>query len=192
MIQIAEYTDYTEQPENSTGGKFLNLKAKGDKVNIRIAAKPITYFQHWVEGKPINCPDKATCTTCNELEALSPADAAKKENQDKKRKQVYVWPVIDRADGKAKIFKGGVQIFLGLRKYALSDKWGDPTTWDVVIEREELNPANYYSVVPDPDSRTVKITKEEQVEIDKLGSLVDSTVMGKEVLDEADTENLPF
>lgn len=192
MIKIAEHIDYTDQPEESGNGKFLTLKKKGDKVTIRIAAKPITYFMHWVNNKPYNCIDRATCTVCLELAPLSPDDLDKKENKDRKRKQMYVWPVIDRADGEAKVFKGGIQVFLGLKKYALNEKWGDPINWDVEIAREELNPANFYSVVPDPDSRSVKITKEEQVAVDKLGALVDSAVTAKEELNEEEVNDLPF
>lgn len=182
---MAEQVDYDYQPETS-GGKYLSLKNKGDKINIRIADKPISYFVHWVNNKPQRCDDPEDCKTCLE-EKSNP----KSFDPQQRRKQVFVWPVIDRKDGIAKIFKGGASIFLGLREYALNTKWGDPTKWDVEITRTEIRP-KYYSVIPDPDSRTVELTKEELTGVNKLAPLINEVVAGEQEDVDEEKEDLPF
>lgn len=184
---MATQVDYDYQAE-SGGGKFLNLKAKGDKVTIRLAAKPITYFVHWLDNKPVICEDKTTCQTCTIISGFTAEEMKKKENSDLRRRQVFIWPVIDRADGQAKVFKAGVGIFIAVGEFARDPKWGgaekDATLFDVTITRTEASPQNYYSVVPDPTSLNKEISEEEKKAVEKLGTLIDSVVSGSEEVSE--------
>lgn len=47
---ITAKTDYDYEPEN-TGGLWLRLKKKGDKIKIRLCDKPV-HFQRMWQGKP--------------------------------------------------------------------------------------------------------------------------------------------
>ena len=166
---MAEQVDYNYQPEVD-GGKFLNLKSKGEKIVIRLADKPISSFRHWINGKPLICEDKKTCETCNKTYNVSDAEVALKE----KRQQVFSWLVINRGDGEAYIFKGGIAIFRGISEYGKNPKWGDPINYDLEITRTEIKP-QYYSIVPDPGSIGTKLTKDELDKVAKLEPLLDFT-----------------
>ena len=177
----AQTVDYDYKPE-SGGGKFLNLKAKGDKITIRLADKPIAYFVHWLDGKPVICKDEKTCKQCVVLGSFTSEEMKKKENAQLRRRQTFLWPVIDRADGEAKIFKGGINIFLAIGEFALDPKWGgkekDATLFDITITRTEASLQNFYSVVPDPTSLGKLITDEEKKEVAKLQPLIEDAVEG--------------
>lgn len=192
---MAEKVDYDYKPE-SGGGKFLNLKAKGDKITVRLADKPVVYFVHWMDDKPVICEDKATCQTCVIIAGFTPEEMKKKENSQLKRRQTFVWPVIDRADGVAKIFKGGTGIFLSIAVFANDPKWGgaekDATKFDVTITRTETSMQNFYSVVGDPTSLGKEITKEEKADVEKLSTLIDSLTVSEDVEpDEVPSEGNP-
>lgn len=190
---MAEIVDYDYKPEVD-GGKFLNLKKKGDSITIRIANKPISFFVHWKDKKPSICARKVDCKTCNFVYSSA------EEAMDNKRKQVFAWGVIDRADGVAKIFKGGISIFQSIGEFANNPKWGDVTLYDLEITRTEISPANFYSVVPDPSSKGEELTKEEIAEVAKLDALLDFTTTQNRKDDEnapkgdeeVDEKDLPF
>lgn len=188
----AEQIDYNYVPEVD-GGKFLNLRAKGDKIDIRIASKPISYFVHWIDKKPKVCPDRKTCETCNKVYKSSQAEEAMAE----KLKQVFCWFVINRADGKAYIYKGGVGIFRSIAEYGKNPKWGDPMLYDLEITRTEIKP-QYYSVVPDPSTKGQELTAEELASTKELEPLMDftTTTDPKPVVEEQEEvpkeEDLPF
>jgi hypothetical protein len=92
------------------------------------------------------------------------------------KKERFAWLVIDRADGKIKVFVGGVSIYLGIRDLYNSEDWGDPTKYDITITRTEESPANYYRIVPSP--KKTELTDEERemiatTEIDLLKMFAD-------------------
>lgn len=186
---MAEIVDYDYNPETD-GGKFLNLKSKGDKITIRLAGKPISYFVHWIDNKPVMCEDKETCEHCLKVWGVSQAEEAIKQ----KRKQSFAWAVIDRADGVAKIYKAGIAVYRGIKQYGANPKWGDPTLYDIEIERTEVKP-QFYTVTPDPSTLGTSITKEEKAEIAKLDALLDFTTTKdrkEEKVEEVGDEDLPF
>lgn len=106
--------------------------------------------------------------------------------------------MIDRTTGRAYIFKGGIAIFTGIAEFGKNSKWGDPTNYDLEITRTEASPANFYSVVPDPDSKGVKLTDEEIAESSELDLLLDFTTSknvkesNQEVVTEEELKDLPF
>lgn len=188
---MAEYIDYNYSPEND-GGKFLNLKNKGDKIVIRIASKPVSYFVHWIDQKPIICPNKAECELCQKSYPATDSDQAAKE----KRKQQFVWLVINREDKQAYIYKAGYSVFSQVAEYGLNPEWGDPTNYDVQITRTEIKPM-FYAVMALPSSLSVKLTKQELADTAKLSELLDFTTTQNRKDSEKDEETvddakLPF
>lgn len=208
---MAQQVDYDYQPENG-GGKFINLKSKGDKVTMRLVDKPISYFVHWVEDKkPLVCDEPKDCEVCKFLDGLTSEELKLKANSQKRRRQTFIWSVIDRADGEAKLFKGGLNVFLAIGEFAKDPNWGgeekDATLFDVTITRTETSLANYYSVVPDPKSLSNNLTAEQKKAAAKLGPLIDAISTGeaaedisadvnpaseKKADEEEDTSDLPF
>lgn len=164
--------------EQSAGSKFLNLVKKGDQIKVRLATKPQSYFIHWVDGKPEGCTDEATCMVCAEIKLDDSEEGARK-----RRKQMFVWGVIDREDGEAKVYKAGMAIFREIAKYAKDESWGgtekDATKFDITITRTELSPQQYYTVVADPKSITQEITEEEKKKVDAISTLIDSVLPGE-------------
>jgi CRISPR/Cas system CSM-associated protein Csm3 (group 7 of RAMP superfamily) len=87
-----------------------------------------------------------------------------KEWEGKKREK-FAWVVIDRADGKAKVFTSGVSVYLTIKGYAENEDWGDPTKYDFTITRTEESTANYYRIVPSPNRSG--LSEEEIAEIER-------------------------
>jgi hypothetical protein len=190
---MPEEVDYEYKPEGAGSGKFLNLKTKGDKVTIRLCSKPIAYFVHWIEGKPQNCEGVNSCPICKELASLSQEDAKKEENAKKRRRQTFIWPVIDRSDGQAKIYKSGVSVFLAIAELAVNPKWGGPdkdaTRFDLEITRTEASLQNFYSIVPDPTSLGKELTEEEKKAAEELRPVMDTvSIMA---LESTEVETVP-
>ncbi len=147
---------YEVVAENQGGGKYLNLKSKGDKIKVRLMTKPLHNFRYWETGadgkqRPVTFPTR---------EAID--EALKGYGKDDKPKidVQYGWVVIDRADGEIKVFKGG-QSIAGQIKGIIEDGWGDPTGFDMVITRTEEKPM-YYKVTPVPNSNTPITDAEKQ------------------------------
>jgi hypothetical protein len=129
-----EQTGYEYEPKSNS--PFLSLKKRGDKVKIRIVSTPIHFKELWQD----------------------------KETGEGKENEKFAWIVIDREDGKVKAFKQGVMIYKKIKDFAMDEDWGNPTDYDLTIERTEEQ-GNYYSVKPSP-SKT-KITKDEQEAIEE-------------------------
>ena len=151
-----------ELPES--GGKFINLKEKGDIALFRIASEPETQMKHWVvssEGKntPVNCskPTKRMQEENKEAgKSPLPNDCpycGDKVPVEEKIEQSFqsAWIVLDEVDGKAKIFKTTSRTVFGkIKKLANDPEWGDPTNYKLKITRTEEPGAGYYDVSPSP------------------------------------------
>lgn len=177
------YIEYDDPVVDQQGNsKFLNLVKKDDKIKIRLVTKPQSYFIHWVDGSPTACTRPAAgepkdCDVCMELELVDKTDT---EAARKRRKQMFVWGVIDRADNEAKVFKAGLQVFKDIAKYAKDESWGGPnkeaTLFDITITRTERSPQDYYTVVPDPKSLTKEVTEEETNKVSAISTLIESVL----------------
>jgi len=80
-----------------------------------------------------------------------------------KEKQMFAWLVIDREDGKVKVFQSGVSVYLQIRNFATNDDWGDPEKYDFTVERTEASTASYYAVTPSP--KHSELTDEEKAAV---------------------------
>lgn len=124
-------TGYDYEPAQ-TSGPYLNLKEKGDKVRFRIASYPIRWEDSY-QGKP---------------------------------NVRFAWAVIHKwadKDGtkhkEAKAFRAGSLVYGAIRTLLNDPDWGDPTLYDIEVERTE-NKNAYYSVTPKPNGKP--LTDEEK------------------------------
>ena len=106
---------YDFKPETS-GGLYLRLRKKGDKIKMRLVSTPV-HYQSEYEGKT---------------------------------REQFAWLVIDRSDNSVKVFNSSISVYLSIKGYAEAEDWGDPTQYDISIERTEESTANYYKVIPSP------------------------------------------
>lgn len=147
--------------KTSSGGKYLKLELD-KKYQVRIASRPRYTIRHWVNQKPQPCGGD-NCAWCND----SDAEIRKKSAQ-------WGWIVIDRADNKVKILQAPNSVAMRIRDLAnlMSQKtgkpiWGDPTTWDVIIEKTQQGDAPVkYSVEGDVESREPLTEEEKQLVIE--------------------------
>lgn len=144
--------------KTSSGGKYLKLE-KNQKYQVRIVSRPRYVIRHWVNNKPQVCGGD-NCSWCNE----SDADIRKKTAQ-------WGWIVIDRADNKVKILQAPNSVAMRIRDLAelISKKtgqpvYGDPTTWDAIIEKTQKGDAPVkYLVEVDAASREPLTEEEKQL-----------------------------
>jgi hypothetical protein len=150
---------YNVVDDIEVGGRYLSFR-KGDKgriIQLRLASKPMYVIQHWVLGDdgrqtPILCKGEE-CAYCGK-------DVPPKERLDKIAK--WGWVVIDREDGKPKVFTGPTLIARKIRKLVGDEDWGDPFLYDVKIERTEEPGGSYYNVTPVPKGKGEPITEAEK------------------------------
>jgi hypothetical protein len=133
--------------EASTGGGlWLRLKKKGDKARVRLVSIPY----RWVE--------KYTDQTGKNIEARKAAWLAihKEVLNGTPLKSVVV-------------FSSSAMVYGAVRTLAESEDWGDPTGYDIVVERTEESPAKYYTVTPIP--RGMGPLTEEDLEMVKAANI---------------------
>lgn len=112
---------------NSANSLFLRLRAKGDKVRIRLVSEPVRYLDTF--------EDKST--------------------GERTERRKVAWLAISKevvggqTSKRVVIFTSGPQVYGVIRDLAESADWGDPTTFDVVVERTEEQ-GKYYVVTPMP------------------------------------------
>jgi hypothetical protein len=136
--------DYAYQPKSS-GGNILRLKEKGEKRRLRLATKPYRIESTFKDDKT---------------------------GEETVREQ-FVWGAIDKTEKepRAVAFVGGLMIYLAVRNLATNDDWGNPNTYDIVVERTEKQ-GSYYVVTPIAKGMG-PIAKEHLEMIDKLTDEID-------------------
>lgn len=75
-------------------------------------------------------------------------------------REKYAWLVLDRADGKIKVFQCGKSIWKLVSALAKNPDWGDPMMYDLTITRTGASPSNFYDVAPSPNNKG-ELTQEE-------------------------------
>lgn len=160
---------YDFEPKSSS--PYLRLKSKGDKVKIRLASTPI-HFEESFEDK---------------------------ETGEVKTSDKFAWVVIDRADGSVKAYKAGVMVYKEVKNLAENEDWGDPTGYDLTIERTE-EPGRYYSVSANPKSirplseEELALVKEANLDLEKMFKAKDegTSTFGKKRDNEVDIDEIGF
>jgi hypothetical protein len=116
---------------------FLMLKQKNEQIKIRIVSEPYIFKEIFRKNGEATISEK------------------------------FAIACIDRADGKVKSFKGGMQIFKAIKSFSEDPEWGDPTTYDFTITRTEEKP-NYYTIKPSPNKSVLTEEEKNKVEIDNI------------------------
>lgn len=131
-----------EAEAGSGGGLWLRLKKRGEKVRLRLVTPPYRFVQTFQNS---------------ETGAAEP-------------KRRVAWLAIHKevVDGKATkrvvIFQNGPMVYGILKDLAEDENWGDPTQYDVTVERTEES-GKYYVVTPLPKP-IGPISAEEQALVD--------------------------
>ena len=143
---------------NATEGiPFMKLQQGMNR--IRIVANPARISVHWVgdaDGKnhKVLCPGKE-CPICQEL--------------GEKPQTRYMLMVLDRADGVVKQLEVGRMIMKDIQTLAMDSDFGNPTQYDIKIQKDGSGRETRYHVMPAP-SKT-PLTAAEKELVDKTPSL---------------------
>ena len=144
---------------NGEGTPYLKLVHGINRV--RVVSNPYETKIHWEETndggkKKVICPE-GNCPIC------------KAGHVPQKRYQVLV---LDRNDeSKLKILEGGVSIFTQIKKFAADEDYGDPTKYDLKIEKSGQGRDTAYSVVAVPNK--TELTDAEKAAINGAKSLAE-------------------
>ena len=120
--QTVKGYDYSPKVSNATQ---IILAHKGDKARMRLISAPLPVYDSLVE----------------------------KTTGEVKIKERFAWLAIHKEvrEGKAvrtvKVFKSGTAVYLAIKALVDSPLWGDPTGYDIVVERTETF-GSYYNVTP--------------------------------------------
>lgn len=145
---------------------YLKLSSKGDKVQIRIVGRVYREVQVWPRergGKPIP-REQTTLFTPGQWKRVYTA-------ADWNPGETFHLLVIDRADGNAKILAIFPSTYNKIKEYAQNQAWGNPTGYDIVVERTEEPGKNYFSVMPLPNKSPVlqsELAKVDELDVSKL------------------------
>lgn len=167
---------YDYEPESGSGGVFLSLKKGSSPITVRLASKFEVGFRHWLSSQ--NKYAQCHRPTKDEREAYKTKHNKEIKNEcpycgddlvkDERvaLNEIFAWKVIDRQDGKPKIFSGPKSVFLDIKKLAEHKNWGDPTEYDIEISRVD-GERTVYEVIADPRSLGKPLTKEELEALEK-------------------------
>lgn len=126
-----------EYEPKSDNGNYLTLKSKGQKARIRVVSKPYQFTEPDLKGKI--------------------ADR-------------FAWIVIDKTtptEVKVKGFKSGVMIYKAIKDLVTNEEWGDPSQYDITIERTEED-GSYYKVIASPNKTPLSEPEQKMIEEAKL------------------------
>jgi len=139
---------YDHEPRRAPS-PYLRLGNKDDSVTIRIASEPYREPKVWLGEPPSAKPVDSV-----EIALWTPetwADVMRDPTTDYNINEAYSWVVIDRSDGRAKVFSGSPSVYKNIKNYATMPEWGDPKEYDIKITRTEDPGRNYYTVMALPN-----------------------------------------
>lgn len=177
--------------------KFTDLQGKASKAGperfkpvdgrnqFRIIGSVVPGYKYWLKTKDGNGSVPMDCLSFNrETEQFDnkTRDAVREYFPDKKCSWAYQSLVIDRADGKIKLFDHKKKLFESILN-AAKKKLGDPTDldngWDVVFTREKTGPLPYNVEyrLETFELENSSVTKEERTAIDESEKIEDVTIL---------------
>jgi len=161
--------------ETGVGTKFLKLE--NEETVIRVGSGPSeinVHFEESISGgkKRVICPG-AGCLLCQ------------KKSVPFKR---VMLKVINREDDQAYLFEFGMMIASDIKKYAVSPKHGNPTQYDIKIQKIGAGKQTKYKVFASPNKSEITASEAAQLaELDleaaiKVTSIEEVKAMGLKIL----------
>ena len=149
MSEFQDYAGY-EVPKGG-GGDFWKPKT-GSNI-IRLATKFIELRSHEIKG------NKFATEPC-------PGEGCEKCANGERIKFGYAYTIIDRADGKVYLYEAPVTVFQSIYGLATNKAWGDPTQYDLELNKTGEGKDTRYQVIPQPDK--TELTEAEVAEVAKI------------------------
>ena len=134
--------DWNSKLESSSSNYDFMRVMEGENI-VRIVAKPIQFYIHWVETKD---GSKAKVISPNDNQSL----VEKLSENGYARKPRWLLKVLDRSDESFKYLEIGSQIFNGIKGLFNHPKWGSPLRYDISINRASPGTQPLYTVTPNP------------------------------------------
>lgn len=197
MSEINPWADSPEEREavvtKSDRVDLVNLKLEEGENTIRIVGKYTFFYEHWFNKvkRSAVCPGK-DCPVCKHPDRqkfLDQASALRKAGQEKEAKELfrktfrtydprvmYAVNVIDRRDGKMKVWKFSRTVKEDIMKIA--DKYGDPNGYDLTINRRGKGRDTEYTLIPAREN-TPLTEAERQLKVVSLGTVYKATSLEK-------------
>lgn len=156
--QLASWDD----ADVSSQSDFMDLK-EGDNLVRVITERPYQFVIHWVKD--------ATGTNRKVRCAIDDCPLCRKGNKAQCR---WYLGVLDRRTNLPKILEISSQVYMGIKNYVASPKWGDVRRYDINIKRAPKGTQPLYSVVVEPPEPLSEKDKEmraaflERVDINKF------------------------
>ena len=136
--------DFLPKDYKSPEGAYYKLK---DGANtFRILSKAVTGYEYWnTENKPIRSKTPFTLPLVN----------PKLDNQGKVQAPKHFWAFVILAEGAStpqimQLTQKSIQS--SIKALVDNPKWGNPTGYDITIDRSGSNLTTEYSVMPNPHS----------------------------------------
>lgn len=125
--------------------KDLFLRLEEGSNELRLVTQPYQYLVHKIKKDPEDKKDFGQKVMCSAVHGSCPACA-----EGDKAKQRWLLGVISRKTGTYKVLDISFAVFSQIRKLARNtQRWGDPTKYDVDIVVDKNGGATgYYSVQP--------------------------------------------
>lgn len=105
---------------------YLNI---GSNV-VRFLSKPYQYLSH-ADLKIKGSPNYGQKMMCNAISGQCKFCDDSYKSLNEKKSQRWLVYLIDRKSNSVKLYDFGVNVFLEIRKYAVSQQWGDPINYDI-------------------------------------------------------------
>ncbi len=140
------WRDSKEEEQVFSGGDILRLSVKdGQKVTLRVLGRYVFFRQHWFEKiKRGSICNGVNCPVCASGDRGSLR---------------YVVNVLDKADGKIKLFEFGRRVKTSIENIA--EDYGNPEGYDLIIRRTGSGAEDtVYTITPARDS--VPLTEAEK------------------------------
>lgn len=142
-----------------SGGSSNFLRVGQGETIVRCISKPVEGWVDWVDKKPIRTP----------MSDGEP-EASDEENPPKK---FIALVVIDRDSETAKIMELTQQsVIKAIRALAANPAWGNPFSYDLVIEKKGEGMKTKYTVTPSPKKalpkEVIKEAQNKQCNLEKL------------------------
>lgn len=146
---------YDAATPGGSGGIHFRLKAKGQKARVRLVSPAYRYYQHFEnDGKTESRPKASWVAILKEM-------------------------VNGKVEKRVVVFHGGPMIYGLVKDLDGHESWGDPTQYDLEVERTEET-GKYYTVTPMPKPMGPITPEEEALVKEAAINLIEACTKGKE------------